>query len=415
MPIKKAVIVCFLVLLTACASPERKQALPSVQVQEAEISGLSNIRYAPQTKAGIDAYLNDVKAAASKRTASPSRRMTILGISGGGDNGAFGAGLLVGWTKRGNRPQFDQVTGVSTGALIAPFAFLGSDYDPMLEDLFTKITPDDIYRERGSLSVVFSDAIADATPLKLLIDKAIDQEMLKRIAREYQQKGRLLLIGTTNIDTGMLVLWNMGKIAAAGSVPAQKLFRDIMLASAAVPGAFPPVLLEAEVDGEQFHELHVDGGLAAQVYLYPPPAGKVAFRSGLIKSSRKEAYIIRNARVTLDWEETERNGLGILGRSAKKMVQSQGMGNLYQLYLITQRDGIGFNLAYIGNDFDANHPKEFDRAYMNSLFRYAYQKSMKGYHWQHKPPGLEKSTEEDLLPKKNRKSLSYQNKKKPTS
>lgn len=414
-PIKKTVVVYFLVLLTACASPERKQALPSVQVQEAEISGLSNIRYAPQTKAGIDAYLNDVKAAASKRTASPYRKMTMLGISGGGDNGAFGAGLLVGWTKRGNRPQFDQVTGVSTGALIAPFAFLGSDYDPMLEDLFTKITPDDIYRERGSLSVVFSDAIADATPLKLLIDKAIDQEMLKRIAREYQQKGRLLLIGTTNIDTGMLVLWNMGKIAAAGSVPAQKLFRDIMLASAAVPGAFPPVLLEAEVDGEQFHELHVDGGLAAQVYLYPPPAGKVAFRSGLIKSSRKEAYIIRNARVTLDWEETERNGLGILGRSAKKMVQSQGMGNLYQLYLITQRDGIGFNLAYIGNDFDANHPKEFDRTYMNSLFQYAYQKSMKGYHWQHKPPGLEKSTEEDLLPKKNRKSLSYQSKKKPTS
>lgn len=400
---KRFIPVLLSLALLACATPERKQALPSVQIQQAEISGLSDIRYAPRTKAGIDAYLKDVKTSAGKRSGNPGRRMTLLAISGGGDNGAFAAGLLVGWTKRGNRPQFDQVTGISTGALIAPFAFLGSDYDATLEDLFTKINPEDIYKERGTLSVVFSDAIADATPLKTLIDKTVDPDMLKRIAREYQQKGRILLIGTTNIDTGMLVLWNMGKIAAADTGPARKLFRDIMLASAAVPGAFPPVLLEAEADGQAFHELHVDGGLAAQVYLYPPPAGKTAFRSGLIKSTKRDAYIIRNARVTLDWEETERNGLGILGRSAKKMVQSQGMGNLYQLYLITQRDNVGFNLAYIGNDFSADHPKEFDRAYMNALFQYAYQKAAKGYPWQHTPPGLEKSTEEDLLPRKKRK------------
>ena len=150
--------------------------------------------------------------------------------------------------------------------------------------------------------------------------------------------------------------------------------------------------------------MHVDGGLSAQVYLYPPPAGKVAFRSGLIKSTRRDAYIIRNVPVTLDWEETERNGIGILGRSAKKMVQAQGMGNLYQLYLITRRDNVGFNLAYIGNDFVQDHPKEFDRTYMNALFQYAYQKAVKGYPWQHTPPGLEKSTEEDLQPKKKRKT-----------
>lgn len=400
---KRLPALCLSALLIACASPERKQALPSEQIQEAEISGLTDIRYVPRTKAGIEAYLTDVKAAAAKRSANPSRKMTLLAISGGGDNGAFGAGLLVGWSKRGNRPQFDQVTGISTGALIAPFAFLGSRYDATLEELFTKVSPGDIYRERGALSVVFSDAIADATPLKALIDKTIDPIMLNRIAYEYQHKGRLLLIGTTNIDTGTLVLWNMGKIAAADTQASRKLFRDIMLASSAVPGAFPPVLLEAGADGQEFHELHVDGGLAAQVYLYPPPAGKMAFRSGLIKSTRREAYIIRNSRITMDWEETERNGLGVLGRSAKKMVQSQGLGNLYQLYLITKRDHVGFNLAYIGNDFHAAHPAEFDQAYMNALFQYAYQKSAKGYSWQHVPPGLEKSTEEDLMPRKKKK------------
>ena len=386
------------IFLASCATQERKEALPSIQIQEAEISGLSDIRYVPQTKAGIDAYTKEIKRASTKWPPSKGK-YTFLAISGGGDNGAFGAGLLVGWSKRGNRPSFDQVVGISTGALIAPFAYLGPDYDQTLEDLFTKVAPNDIYKERGSLSVIFSDAIADATPLKALIDKTIDEELLRKVAYEYEKKGRLLLIGTTNIDTGMLVIWNMGKIAAANTRPSRKLFRDILLASAAIPGAFPPVLLEAEVDEEQFHELHVDGGLAAQVYLYPPPAGKAVLRINNTKPMKREAYIIRNSQIVIDWEKTERNGLGILGRSAKKMVQSQGMGNLYQLYLITKRDQIGFNLAYIGSDFSAKHPAEFDRDYMNALFQYAFQKSSKGYRWRHTPPGLDNSIEEDLKPR----------------
>ena len=169
-----------------------------------------------------------------------------------------------------------------------------------------------------------------------------------------------------------------------------------MLASAAVPGAFPPVLFDAEVNGREYHELHVDGGLAAQVYLYPAAVSKVAIQSGIIKSRKREAYIIRNARLSIGWEETERNGLGVLNRSYKKIVQSQGLGNLYQIYEIARRDKVGFNLAYIGNDFEAEHPAEFDKTYMNALFQYGFEKSVKGYPWQHMPPGLENSSEEDL-------------------
>lgn len=238
--------------------------------------------------------------------------------------------------------------------------------------------------------------MADVSPLRALIDKTVDTMMLQKIAAEYEQKGRLLLIGTTNIDSGSLVLWNMGRIAAQASPAAHALFKNVMLASAAVPGAFPPVLFDAEINGRDYHELHVDGGLAAQVYLYPAAVSRAALQAGIIKSRQREAYIIRNARLSIGWEETERNGLGILGRSYKKMVQSQGLGNLYQIYEITRRDKVGFNLAYIGNDFEQPHPAEFDQPYMNALFEYAYEKAKRGYPWQHVPPGLEQSSEEDL-------------------
>ena len=394
--LKYLVLAVSVALIAACGNSTRKSAIPDAQLQSAAISGMEDIRYVPSTKAGVKSYLQEIKTAVAKRPQDPSRQTNLLALSGGGDNGAFGAGLLVGWTQRGDRPMFDQVTGISTGALIAPFAFLGSDYDQSLQMLFTQVSPDDIYRERGKLGVLFNDALADASPLKSLIDKTVDTIMLKRIADEYQKRGRLLLIGTTNIDSGSLVLWNMGRIAAIGTPDSAALFRNVMLASAAVPGAFPPVLFDAEVDGREYHELHVDGGLAAQVYLYPSAVSKAAIQSGVIKSRKREAYIIRNARLSIGWEETERNGLGVLNRSYKKIVQSQGLGNLYQIYEIARRDKVGFNLAYIGNDFEAAHPAEFDKAYMNALFQYGYEKSLKGYPWQHMPPGLENSSEEDL-------------------
>ena len=394
--LKYLVLAVSVALVAACGNSTRKSAIPDAQLQSAAISGMEDIRYVPSTKAGVKSYLQEIKTAVAKRPQDPSRQTNLLALSGGGDNGAFGAGLLVGWTQRGDRPMFDQVTGISTGALIAPFAFLGSDYDQSLQTLFTQVSPDDIYRERGKLGVLFNDALADASPLKSLIDKTVDTVMLKRIADEYQKRGRLLLIGTTNIDSGSLVLWNMGRIAAIGTPDSAALFRNVMLASAAVPGAFPPVLFDAEVDGREYHELHVDGGLAAQVYLYPSAVSKAAIQSGVIKSRKREAYIIRNARLSIGWEETERNGLGVLNRSYKKIVQSQGLGNLYQIYEIARRDKVGFNLAYIGNDFEAAHPAEFDKAYMNALFQYGYEKSLKGYPWQHMPPGLENSSEEDL-------------------
>mgnify|MGYP000072415526 CR=1 FL=1 len=383
-------------LLSACSSIPRKEALNSTQLQTASINGFSNIRYIPSTKLGTEAFLNELKVVIPKRGADPNRVSNFLSLSGGGDNGAFGAGLLLGWTKQGSRPDFDQVVGISTGALIAPLAYLGSSYDNVLRDVFTSVTPKDIYKERGTLGLLFHDAMADNAPLAALIEKNVTVEMLDDIAHLYQTKGRLLLIGTTNIDTGQIVLWNMGKLASYKTPASAKLFRQIMLASAAIPGAFPPALFEAMVEEKEFDELHVDGGLAVQIYLYPGAVTKAALAQGVMKPIKRNSYIIRNAKISIDQSKTERNGLSIVDRSLKKMIQAQGVGNLYQIYEIARRDNISFNLAFIGDDFSYPHPNEFDQAYMKALFNYGYQKALTGYPWNTSPPGLDQSTEEDI-------------------
>lgn len=388
-------LVCSTMLFSGCSTVERKPPINVSNIQAAKIDQLDSIRFIPSTSEGINAYLNELRIITPKRANSP-HPSNYLSLSGGGDNGAFGAGLLSGWTANGSRPEFDQVVGISTGALVAPFAFLGSEYDNQLREVFTSIGPRDIYNNRSLVSALFGDSLADNSPLFFLIEKTIDRKMLDHIAAEYQSNGRLLLIGTTNIDTGQLVIWNMGKIASERSEQASNLFHRIMLASAAVPGVFPPQLFDASIDNQQFHELHVDGGLSVQIYLYPAAVSKKAIESGLLKTRERQAFIIRNAPIAVDQAKTSVNSLDVLNRSYKKIIQAQGVGNLYQIYQIANRDNVGFNLAFIGDDFKMDHPAEFDKAYMEALFDYGYQKAMNGYPWSKNPPGLENSTQEDI-------------------
>jgi predicted acylesterase/phospholipase RssA len=184
----------------------------------------------------------------------------FLAVSGGGDNGAFGAGLLNGWTETGTRPEFKLVTGVSTGALIAPFAFLGPDHDGTLKRFYTTLAPSDILEMRSLLAAITSDALADNAPLWQLVENVVDQALLDAIAAEYNDKGRLLLVATVDLDARQSVLWNMTKIAASDDPKALELFRSVMIASAAIPGTFPPVMIDVELDGQAYQEMHVDGG-----------------------------------------------------------------------------------------------------------------------------------------------------------
>ena len=358
---------------------------------QAEIAGLSSVRYMVASQSSIDQMAEDIQAGLKIRDEKTlNAPANYLSLSGGGDDGAYGAGLLVGWAERGDRPQFNLVTGISTGALIAPFAFMGKKYDPALREVYTKYGPRDIFIERGLISGILSDGLSDTTPLFQLISKYIDQDFLKKLANEYTTKNRWLLIGTTNLDAGVPVVWNMGKIASIGTPEALDLFRKIMLASASIPGAFSPVMFDFEVSGQSFHEMHVDGGAITQVFLYPSALSQKAKDLNLKLLKQRNAYIIRNARLDPEWRETQRGTLSIIQRAISSLIQTQGVGDLYRIYHTTQLDGVGFNLAYIGADFKFPHKAEFDTAYMQALFEYGYKQGLGGKEWQKYPPGYKR-------------------------
>jgi hypothetical protein len=298
-----AVLAFSAVTLCRCATAERRPAVPFEFQARANVVGFSeDIRYFPRDAAHVEDFEKEYLSTLERERVylgirgkdEPMPPSVFLAISGGGDNGAFGAGLLNGWTKAGTRPEFKLVTGVSTGALIAPFAFLGPEYDKVLEEVYTTIAPEDVASPRSVIAAIGNDGMADNRPLWALISKHVDERLLAAIAAEHE-KGRILLVATTDLDARQPVIWNMGNIAASGSSGALELFRSILLASAAIPGAFPPSMVTVEVDGKPYQEMHVDGGASAQVFLYPPSLRQVAasFGEGIVR--RGDVYVIRNA------------------------------------------------------------------------------------------------------------------------
>jgi len=383
-------------LVSACGSLERREAVPEQAVQRAQIPGIANARFWPMSD--NSAIVAEALASLDKEQAArqqdgetgPLPPVAYLAISGGGDNGAFGAGLLNGWSARGDRPQFKVVTGVSTGGLIAPFAFLGSDYDDELSQVYTSVTQKDIFNRRSMLAALTEDGLGDTTPLYELIGKFVDDKFLAAVAEAYR-RGRFLFIGTTNLDAQQPVIWNMGAIAAANTPESADLFHRIMLASASIPGAFSPVMIDVEVDEVQYQEMHVDGGTMAQVFLYPPAISTEMDARNLQNIRERRAYILRNARLDSNWSSVERSTVTITGKAIATLLQSQGFGDLYRIYLTTQEDGVDYNLAYIGSDFNAEHREEFDALYMRKLYDYAFEKAVNGYPWDKVPPGYKAS------------------------
>ena len=374
-------------VLGACTTPRRLAAVPTALTAEATaLPGPTRFLVTRDTTvmtAEARSSLEKEKAwLAANGWTGPLPPMAFLAISGGGDNGAFGGGLLNGWTATGTRPEFKVVTGVSTGALAAPFAFLGPRCDQALKAVYTEVSQRDIFLKRGLLKGFFGDAMADSSPLFRLVGRYVDRRMLDAIAAEYA-RGRLLLVGTTNLDTLEPVIWNMTAIAASPDPHALELFRKVLLASAAIPVAFPPVLIAVDAGGQHFQEMHVDGGAMAQVFIYPPSLSIAD--SGVER--QRTLYIIRNARLDADWASVKRRVLPIAARAVSGLMQSQGMGDLYRIYLTARRDQVDYNLAFIPPTFTTPHTKEFDQTYMRSLYDLGFQMGAAGYVWSKAPPG----------------------------
>ncbi len=381
--------------LSACATNERLPAVPLSLAASAVPLEIADARFYADSDAervsalATQSYMRAKEAGTLKPVNGKPPVRTFLAMSGGGDDGAFGAGLVTGWTARGDRPEFTVVTGVSTGALSAPFIFLGPEYDKQLRSIYTETGAGDIFQARSIMAAVADDAMADSTPLRNRIAGFLDEHMMQRLAEEYG-RGRILLILTTNLDQGRSVIWNIGAIAASDNPHARGLIIDILVASAAVPGVFPPVMIPVTIDGREYQEMHVDGGAIAQAFLYPPSFNLKAKMNELgVKNARPAAYIIRNARPYRPEENVQRQTLKIAQQAISTMTASSGVNDLYRMYLTTKRDGVEFNLAYIEDDFHLPYKGPFDKEYMNALFAHGYRIGIAGHEWHKAPPGYE--------------------------
>lgn len=363
-----------LAVLTGCASMNRQPFSLEMQ-QNAEIPGIPNAR-----------FWADAPDAAQRMTPPASRTgnaVTMLALSAGGNNGAYGAGLLNGWTKSGTRPDFSIVTGVSTGALVAPFAFLGPSYDAALADAFTHVSERDVSRARFPLAFLWTSSIADSEPLGHSIRARIGDGMIDQIAQEYR-RGRRLFIGTANLDAERMVIWDMGAIAASGDPGRYDLFRKVLLASSSIPALFPPVMIDAVADGQKISEMHVDGGATAQILALPTQVVITDQRPP--DSSRLHLYLVVNSKLGGDFHLAKPRTLPILQQAFSLHVQSSLFSLISTSYVFARDHGIDFNLSFIGNDFPTND-KFFDVSTMRQLYEYGFRRGVSGKFWEKRPPG----------------------------
>jgi hypothetical protein len=362
-----------LLLLSALAGCESLPRTPFTAEEQAkaEIPGLPGARF------WADAP--DVAREASRLSRQQERNLTYLALSGGGGDGAYGAGILNGWTKAGGRPQFTIVSGVSTGALIAPFAFLGPAYDDTLRELYTGGLGATLVDSPNPIGALFGAGVFDNNRLRDLVRRFVTPDMVAQVAAEHA-KGRRLLIVTTNLDAQRPVIWNMGEIAAAGTDESLRLFQDVMTASASVPGVFTPELITARANGRYFQEMHVDGGVTSNVFILPQDF-LVRDPRVLQKGSRARFFVILNGKIEPSFSVVDNRTAEIAGRAVTTMTQVQTVATLRATSAFARRNGIGFNLTYIGKEVPDGGSLGFDTSYMRKIYDYGYQKALSREAW----------------------------------
>ena len=358
-------------LLSACASDPRAPFTESDEMSAVAI-GAPNIRY------WADATARTVQGIARPAIVQKGRPFIYLALSGGGGGGAFGAGLLNGWSESGARPQFTIVSGVSTGALIAPFAFLGPDFDDRLRQIYTNGEAQRLIGQPDPLKALFGPGVFGPGRLRRLVERYLDDDVIRAIGRE-DQKGRRLLVVTTNLDAQRAVVWDMGAIATSGEAKAFDLFRDILAASASVPVVFAPQLIDVEAGNKVFQEMHADGTLSAPVYTLPD---SVLFGGKPILRARRPAlYVIVNGRIDPGFAVVPDQAKAIAAQSFSTLNRVGIKAVLAQTYDAAHREGLSFHLSYIGKDHPESGGTGFETDAMRQLYDYGYEKARSGAFW----------------------------------
>jgi hypothetical protein len=382
-----------LALLSGCASLPRNP-VPVDDIHRAEIPGMSGVRawagqLDPYFQADIIASVKQEPAGAFPLDDSGYPIYHGLALSGGGSSGAFGAGVLNGWTTAGTRPDFKVVTGISTGALIAPFAFLGSGYDAQLKTVYTTMQTRDILERLNIFRIIFQgEAFARTTPLKQLIETHFDADFIKSVARAHNQ-GRRLYVGTTHMDAQALIVWNMGAIANSDHPDALELFQEVILASSSIPAAFPPVFIKVEIDGQRYDEMHTDGGTVTQVFFNEgtmdlSDAARAAGRTDR-EGYSGTLYIIRNGKLGPEPEQITRRLPAISGRAISTMIKYAAVNDLHRIYVTSDSANLDFRYVAIPDDFESQADEPFDPVEMKRLFELGYQTGRTGA-WRDTPP-----------------------------
>lgn len=404
-------------LLTACAPSMQRNALtPDMAVADEAMFDPSIRTWGDLThnydigQQGAHSLHTQLDKSLLNDMGNQTKSIDHLSISGGGAEGAYGAGLLNGLSDSGQRPEYRLVTGISTGAIIGLYAFLGQDFDPALRELYTQTSDEDIYTKRGLWALTHSPSLIDTTPFEQMVRAFIDQDVLDKV-REQHLRGRLFLVKTTHLDAQRSVIWNMGEIALHPGDKSIELFQDVIIASAAIPGVFNPVLISVNIDGVKYDEMHVDGGVVSQVFFLPDyfdASEAVDNTRELIERLEfteethinSHVWVISNTRLGAKWSETTPSFTGIMGRSIQTMIKYQRRNNIAQIYRQAQETESEFRHSYLPHLIpEAQTDEPFNAGYMQYLYCYGYLRGFDYQHWEDTPPDywqMQNKTKEKL-------------------
>ncbi len=364
-------------LLAGCTGVRPLSAPPEDLYAFAELPGYPGARIwgdqqPPDARERIEEFVSQIRARSAEEGGLPNGgKLDSLVLSGGGSDGPFGAGLLFGWSEAGGRPEFSLVTGISAGALIAPFAFLGPDYDEAMRVFTVENSTDTLITFTLLRGILDGVGLVDNSKLQQALRGLITPEVVELIAREYD-RGRRLLIGTTNLDAQRPVYWRISRIAALGRDRPEEtadLITKIIVASASIPGAFPPQFFTVEVNGQRYSEMHVDGGVTNQLFFLPDHTrveGLPQDIQGFV--DRGTIYIIRNTKISPDFDPLDPGIFPIASRSISTMIKFGGRSDIELLEDQARQVGFGVKVTAVPESFQAEETELFDPVYMQALF-----------------------------------------------
>ena len=394
--IRRVASILVILIIASCASEPIRNPVPLELQDIAQVIDMPGIRVwgdggNDSLHADIVQSIHNEPEGLFPRGPNGEFQYSGLALSGGGDHGAFGAGFLNGWSQSGTRPVFKIVTGISTGALIAPFAMLGPAYDELLQKAYTTITIDNIMKKWSIAGAYWRESLDDNHPLQEMVHEVISNEVIDAIGMAHK-KGQRLFIATTNFDAQRPVIWNMGAVATSKHPDAYSLFRNILIASTSIPVLFPPIFFGVEADGKTYDEMHVDGGTVGQMFFY---GSSLDWKAALRDASGIEnpidhsiLYVIIDGEVDPEHEAVRRRLMPITDRTIKTLIKVSAWSALYRMYLHAQVGGYDFNFVGLPDDYVAKSKQPYDPAEMNRMFEIGYEMGQKGEGWQTVPPGF---------------------------